>query len=232
MSQKASHKTQADAVLQFYRQLNPEFEMGEGIELMNPFQNKDSWQLAQLFYKKFYDDIHPRKFIFGINPGRFGGGITGIPFTDPIRLEKDCGIKNDFRKVAELSSIFVYEVVKAYGGAQKFYYDFFITALSPLGFTKNGLNLNYYDDKHLLKSSEAFIAECIQEQQRQIYTSDICFCLGEGTNYKMFSKLNGKYNFFKEIIPLPHPRWIMQYRRKRIDEFVKYYLDRLRLVAD
>jgi hypothetical protein len=230
MSQELLNKTQADSILQFYRQLNPEFAMGEGIQIMNPFQNEDSWKIAELFYKKFYDDHRPRKFIFGINPGRFGGGVTGIPFTDPIRLESDCGIKNDFRKAPELSSLFVYEVVKAYGGAERFYHDFFITALSPLGFTRNGLNLNYYDDKHLLKSSQEFIVECIRQQQRRISTADFCFCMGEGTNYKVFRKLNEKHHFFKEIIPLPHPRWIMQYRRKKIEEFVKYYLDRLNFV--
>src|SRR5215203_3644104 len=223
---KNSGTTQANAILHFYKQLEPKFDLGEDIQIMNPFNNGEVWKLVQLFYKKFYNDAHRRIFIFGINPGRFGGGITGIPFTDPIRLEDECGIKNDFRKIGELSSVFVYEVVKAYGGAQKFYRDFFITALSPLGFTKNGINLNYYDDKHLLRNSEAFIIECIR-QQRSIYSADICFCLGEGTNYKIFKKLNEKYEFFKQIIPLPHPRWIMQYRRKKVNEFVKLYLEKL-----
>ena len=221
----------ADAILQFYRKLNPVFDLEEGIEIMNPFLNAYSWQVAELFYKKFYSDTLQRIFIFGINPGRFGGGITGIPFTDPIRLENECGIENSFKKQAELSSVFVYEVIKAYGGVDKFYNDFFITALSPLGFTKNGINLNYYDDKDLLKNSEAFIVECILKQQQIIKFSDTCFCLGEGTNYKIFNKLNNKYTFFKEIIPLPHPRWIMQYRRKKTDEFTLYYLDKLRSVA-
>ena len=227
MKTKILPTTQAKAILQFYKQLNPRFELAQGIEVMNPFQNKEAWNLAERFYQKFYNDAHRRVFIFGINPGRFGGGITGIPFTDPVRLENECGIGNDFRKIAELSSIFVYEVINAYGGAEKFYFDFFITALSPLGFTKNGTNLNYYDDKQLLKNSETFIIECIRQQQERIYTFDVSFCLGEGTNFKIFKKLNEKYQFFKEIIPLPHPRWIMQYRRKKVDEFVSLYLQKL-----
>lgn len=222
---------QAEAVLQFYQQLKPEFEKGEGIEIMNPFQSDDSWHIASTFYRKFYDDTHERVFIFGINPGRFGGGITGIPFTDPIRLESDCEIPNTFRKLPELSSVFVYEVVRAYGGAKKFYYDFLITALSPLGFTKDGTNLNYYDDKQLLKNIEPFIVECIRIQQREIRASKRCFCLGEGTNFKIFQKLNDKHGFFEEIVPLPHPRWIMQYRRKRLDEFVTQYIEKLRRLA-
>ena len=227
---KNSGTKQADAILKFYQQLEPKFDVGEDIEIMNPFNNREVWELVQLFYKKFYNDDHRRVFIFGINPGRFGGGITGIPFTDPIRLENECGIRNDFRKIGELSSVFVYEVIKAYGGAQKFYLDFLITALSPLGFTKDGINLNYYDDKQLLRNSETFIVECIRQQQASIYSTDVCFCLGEGTNYKIFKKLNEKYEFFKQIIPLPHPRWIMQYRRKKIDEFVNHYVEKLAVI--
>ncbi len=47
-----------------------------------------------------------------------------------------CGIENDLAEKAELSSHFIYAVVEAYGGASAFYYDFFITAMSPLGFTR------------------------------------------------------------------------------------------------
>ena len=227
MTRKNHRTTQADAILKFYKQLDPRFHLGAGIEIMNPFTSTEAWAFAELFYKKFYSDTHPRAFIFGINPGRFGGGITGIPFTDPIRLENECGIKNEFRKIAELSSIFIYKVVEAYGGAEKFYRDFLITALSPLGFTKNGINLNYYDDKELLKDSETFIIDCITQQQNRIQSFNTCFCLGEGTNYKIFMKLNEKYQFFKEIIPLSHPRWIMQYRRKKLDEFVSLYVEKL-----
>lgn len=220
-------KTQAEAILQFYRELNPRFEAGNDIEIMNPFQNEASWKFAELFYRKFYNDAGKRIFIFGINPGRFGGGITGIPFTDPVRLETACGIPNEFRKLPELSSIFIYEVIEEYGGTEKFYKDFFITALSPLGYTKNGINLNYYDDMQLLLQSQPFILECINKQIASILASNTCFCLGEGTNYKIFSRLNEQYHFFREIIPLPHPRWVMQYRRKRIKEFARHYVEKL-----
>ena len=59
-------------------------------------------------------------------------------------------------------------------------------------------------------------------------TREVCYCLGEGTNYKIFQRLNAKHSFFKEIIPLPHPRFIMQYRRKKVDEYVKLYLQKLK----
>lgn len=220
-------RSQADQILRFYESIDPAFPLPEAVEIMNPFKDETAWIYTEQFYRRFYSDNNPRTLIFGINPGRFGGGITGIPFTDPIRLANSCGIENPFKKVAELSSIFVYELIEAYGGAGKFYKDFLITALSPLGFTKNGTNLNYYDDKDLIKSAESFIAECIAWQRENIQSPAYCFCLGEGTNYNYFQKLNTKHGFFSSISPLPHPRWIMQYRRKKLKDFVQLYLEKL-----
>ena len=220
--------TQALAILDFYRQLKPEFDLPDGVSIMNPFADNRSWQLTEKFYNKFYTDTGSRHFIFGINPGRFGGGITGIPFTDPLRLEEQCGIQNDLKKLPELSSLFIYEMIAAYGGVQSFYKDFFITALSPLGFVKDGKNLNYYDNKQLLSSCEVFIVACINRQLKTIVSSTTAFCLGEGENFRYFHKLNEKFHFFEEIIPLPHPRWIMQYRRKRMGEYVELYVKQLK----
>ena len=64
------------------------------------------------FYQKYYTDSQPRNFMFGINPGRFGAGITGVPFTDPVRLETECGIQNDFPKKQELSAQFVWMFIQ------------------------------------------------------------------------------------------------------------------------
>ena len=219
--------TQAAAILSFYKGLRPDFEVGEGIAIMNPFVAPATWKLASQFYEKFYGDGEPRVFIFGINPGRHGAGVTGVPFTDPLLLEKECGIPNDMKKKGELSGEFIYKMIHAYGDVRKFYGRYFFTSMSPLGFTKHGKNLNYYDDKALIKDFEPFMLSCIRRQLETMPTLDVCFCLGEGTNYKFFSKVNAVHGFFKEIIPLPHPRWVMQYRRPRVGEFVDLYLERL-----
>ena len=223
--------TQAEAILHFYQHLKPDFKLGHGIEIMNPYTQPDTWALASRFYRKYYDDEKPRVYIFGINPGRFGAGLTGVPFTDPIRLEEKCGIVNTMPKKAELSSLFVYDLIDAFGGVEAFYRRYYITALSPLGYTMHGKNLNYYDDKQLIKAVEPFVIRCIREQLATMPTLDICYCMGEGENFKYFSKLNGQHGFFKEIVPLPHPRWVMQYRRKRIGEFVNLYLERFAAVG-
>ncbi|MDX2048052.1 MAG: DUF4918 family protein [Chitinophagaceae bacterium] len=217
--------TQADAILHFLSGLQPDFKLPAGVEIMNPFADEKTFSIVNRFYNKFYKDRSPRCMIFGINPGRFGGGITGIPFTDPHKLKAYCGIDHGFKNVKELSADFVYAVVNEFGGAEKFYHKFFITAICPLGFTLNGRNMNYYDDKKLVKATGPFIIKSIEQQLNTIASYKVCFCLGEGTNYKYFSGLNEKFHFFDKIIPLPHPRWIMQYRRKKMEEYVQLYLE-------
>ncbi len=53
-----------------------------------------------------------------------------------------------------------------------------------------------------------------------------CFCL-EGKNFEYLTGLNKKEKFFNEIIPLAHPRFIMQYKRKTIDLYIKEYVIKL-----
>jgi hypothetical protein len=220
-------ESQAAAILDFYRNLRPRFTPGKGIGIMNPYKDAAAWEVTEQFYPKYYSDSRPRAFIFGINPGRHGAGVTGIPFTDPIRLGEKCGIANGFQKRGELSSEFVYAVIDAFGGPAAFYGQYHFTALSPLGFVRDGKNLNYYDDKALMKAFEPFMLRCMRQQLATMPTHDICYCLGEGENYKYFNRVNERYSFFTDIIPLPHPRWVMQYRRKKIPEYVDLYREKL-----
>lgn len=220
--------TQAEAILDFYEGLRPGFALPAGVSIMNPYKDANTWALASRFYEKFYSDRRPRALIFGINPGRHGAGVTGVPFTDPIRLESECGILNEWKKQAELSSQFIYAMIRTYGGAAEFYGNYFFTALSPLGFVRAGKNLNYYDDKELMRDAEPFVLKCIRRQLETMPTYPVCYCLGEGTNFAYFRRINEQHGFFREIVPLPHPRWVMQYRRKKVDEYVQLYLTRLR----
>lgn len=220
--------TFAEHVLKFYQSLNlAAHNLPPGVKVLNPYQDKTAAALTQQFLKKFYSDSRPRKIIIGINPGRFGGGMTGIPFTDPIRLETACGIANDLPKKPELSSDFIYRMIGAYGGPEKFYGDYFFSSVSPLGFTRDGKNLNYYDQKDLQNAVYDFIIRSLKTQLTFNISTDAAFCLGEGQNFKFLQALNKEHQFFGVIVPLPHPRFIMQYRRKRLDEFIGIYLKAL-----
>jgi len=217
----------ANNILNFLFHLNLSFSLPENVEVLDAHQRADVQQTCTLFYKKYYNDNTKRHALIGINPGRFGGGVTGIPFTDPIRLENICGIKNNFQKKQELSSAFIYDTIESFGGADKFYKQFYITAVSPLGFIKNGKNLNYYDDKLLLQLIKPFIIDCMQQQIAFGLKTDICFCIGEGENLKYLQKLNAVYKWFYRIESLPHPRFIMQYKLKKKKEYIEEYLQKL-----
>ena len=184
------------------------------------------------FFRKYFSEPHPRTLIFGINPGRFGAGVTGTPFTDPKILEEVCGIPNPFPKRAELSAIFVYEFINAYGGPKAFYQDFYITSLCPLGFVKDGKNYNYYDSKELTQAVEPRILENIRYHLDVGCNPKIAYSLGKGENFAYFQKINEQHGFFKQVVPLPHPRWVMQYRLKRKEEFIEQIVNALKKASD
>jgi len=212
------------AILNFLFNLQFNVSLPEGFEVLDPFKNEETKEVCNQFYKKYYNDDNKRTCIIGINPGRFGAGITGVPFTDPIRLQSDLNIENSWQKKQELSSVFIYEMINAFGGAAKFYNQFYITAVSPFGLVKDGKNINYYDDKSLQKSIRPFVEDCINKQLSFVNTS-VAFCLGEGKNYVYLSNLNKELKIFDKLIPLSHPRFIMQYKLKTKTLYIQKYLD-------
>ena len=217
----------AERVINYYRDLHIENELPEGIGVLNPYTNNAVINVCRQFYNKYYNDTKGRIFIIGINPGRFGAGITGIPFTDPVVLENECGIKNKFEKRSEISSGFIYKLINAMGGPSHFYQHFYIGSVSPLGFVKEGKNYNYYDSKELMKSLKPFIVSNLVKQIGLGINSRKCYCLGQGKNYEYLKLLNLELKLFDEIIPLPHPRWVMQYRRKKLNEIISDVVGKL-----
>jgi hypothetical protein len=184
--------------------------------------------VVKSFLHKYYNDTAKRGLLLGINPGRFGAGVTGVNFTAPKQLTEECGIEHSFGKRSELSAEFIYAVINAYGGPKAFYRKFFIGSVCPLGFVKGGKNINYYDDKELQAAVEPFIIESIEKQLRFPVDRRHCLCIGGENNYKYLSRLNSRFHWFDEIIPLPHPRFVMQYRRSSVPAYVQVYLDALK----
>ena len=220
-----------EQILDYHFSLRPDIKLPVGIDWLMPYEDPETRKCMTAFYKKFYDDHQPRTLILGINPGRFGAGVTGVPFTDPIRL-KQLGIENSFPLKPELSSVFVYDMIDALGGPEKFYHKFYITSLSPLGFIKGGINYNYYDDKELSRIVRPFILKNIETQLQFGADRSKVYCLGQGKNFEYLSKLNDEYQWWESVIPLPHPRWIMQYRLKRKTEFIEAYRETLKGLGD
>lgn len=222
--------TFGEKVIQFNSNLDFNYKLPKNIRVMNPFkENKDALKVSSQFYRKFYDDNGARRLILGINPGRFGAGVTGIPFTDTKRLGTKCGLQIDGVTTHEPSSVFVYEVIEQFGGVKKFYNQFYINSVSPLGFVKTNergkeVNYNYYDSKELQETVKPFIIESLKLQIDFGIDRDICYSFGSGKNLKLLTELNKKYEFFGEIIPLEHPRYIMQYKLKEKQFYIDKYI--------
>lgn len=220
--------TWAAHLLHFYRTLQPPAGLPNGIEWLYPQQDGNVMALLQQFLLKYYDDAGPRTLLLGINPGRLGAGTTGINFTAARQLTRNCGIAHHLKEQSELSAEFIYYVIEQYGGPDRFYRHFFIGSVCPLGFVQNGKNINYYDDKALLQTVEPFIVRGLEQLLAGNVRRDRCLCIGGDKNYQYLAALNRKQGYFKAIVPLPHPRFILQYRRRQLDTFTQMYLDALK----
>jgi hypothetical protein len=216
----------AEQLIHFYLELLPPV-LPKGIGILHPQAGPEVKKVVRAFFEKYYNDKKPRKLMLGINPGRFGAGITGVNFTAPRQLKEYCGIEHPWKNNTELSAEFIYEMIAQYGGPSQFYAHYFIGSMSPLGFVKDGKNINYYDDKKLLSAVTPFIVNSIQQQIGMGFATDKCVCIGGEKNYKFLLSLNEKHRFFKHISALPHPRFIMQYRRKQKQQYIDAWLQEL-----
>lgn len=220
-------KTLASQLISFYNQLSPPV-IPRGFDILYPQPDQQVMKVVKQFFEKFYHDNKPRRLMLGINPGRFGAGITGVNFTAPRQLKENCGIDHPWGNGSELSAEFIYDMITAYGGPAKFYGDYFIGSVSPLGYMKDGKNINYYDDKKLQQAVTGFVLDSIQKQLNMGFGKEVCYCIGGEKNYKFLTGLNEQHHFFQQIIPLPHPRFIMQYRRKQKQEYINEWLNILK----
>ena len=212
-------------ILDFYFSLPKDTPLPNGVETIYPFDNNETCRVMQTFFNKYYDDTKPRTYLVGINPGRLGSGITGIGFADAYHLEEYCDIPNSFDKRIEISAAFMFEVMEAYGGVGKFYKDFFFTTVMPLGLLKNDKNYNYYDDLEIQDALEPFIEETLLKQMSFPQAKPNIICVGQGKNFKYLKAFNAKHHCFESIEVVPHPRWVMQYRRKEKQKYIDVYLD-------
>lgn len=195
-----------------------------GVNFINPYSDDDVRYVVKQFYSKFYKDNKERLFVIGINPGRFGGGLTGLAFTDPVALREYCGIENNLGNKKELSSKFIYSVIDKFGGAEKFFSKVFLTALYPLAIIRDRKNYNYYEDRKLAEHVRGEILQNIKSQISFGTRRDYVIVLGK-KNTEYFLPINEEYKFFDKIITLEHPRYIMQYKLKQKNFYINKYLN-------
>lgn len=198
--------------------------------MINPFiDNPETMVVMSRFYHKYYNDNKQRRLILGINPSRKGAGVTGVPFTDTKRLATVCGIEMKSAHTHEVSSVFVYDMIEAYGGPERFYSDFYINSPFPLAIireTKDGswLNANYYDDSLLFEMVKEFMIESLKKHIDLGLDCSEVFVLGK-KNAVFIEKLNREEKMFDKLTVLEHPRYIQQYKSKERDLYIDKYIN-------
>ncbi|UYZ59971.1 uracil-DNA glycosylase family protein [Hymenobacter latericus] len=193
-----------------------------GVAAHHPYQTPPAAELLLRFGQRYYADNQPRVALLGINPGRFGAGTTGVAFTDPAALQHHCGIANTLPHRAELSSQFVYQLVVALGGASEFYRHFYLGSLYPLVLLREGKNYNYYDAPALTQALWPQMQYALRQQADLGLRRDVAISLGR-RNGEYFQKLNHELGLFGRVLVFDHPRYLMQYKRRAVPEFVARY---------
>ena len=221
--------TFGEQVVEFNSNLKYTGKLPTGFQVMNPFlDNPETFSVMTAFYKKFYNDHKQRNFIIGINPSRHGAGVTGVPFTDTKRMESACGIIMESARTHEVSSVFIYDMIEAFGGAEKFYSKFYINSPFPLAIirqTKEGkwLNANYYDDPTLFDMVKDFMTLTLKNHINMGLDTSQVYVLGK-KNAGFIQKLNKEEKLFDSIKILEHPRYIQQYKSKEKQFYIDKYI--------
>ncbi|MBF2345596.1 SMUG2 DNA glycosylase family protein [Listeria seeligeri] len=229
--------TFANQILQFNEELaHKTFHLPDGFKVINPYKGNQKQQVKEIttaFYQKYYNDTKPRRIILGSSPARKGSAVTGVPFEDAKHLQSETSIFIDEFYINKSSSGFLYDVINNYGGCEKFYADFYMNFVFPLGLARtnskgNEVNCNYYENKKLQEILRPFIINTIRSQLDFGIDTSVCYCIGSGENYTFLSQLNDENHFFTKIIPLEHPRFITQYNSKNKDKYMEKYMKALR----
>ncbi|WP_411972319.1 SMUG2 DNA glycosylase family protein [Sphingobacterium sp. Lzh-3] len=224
--------TFAEKVVLFNKHLHYQGSLPPEFNVINPYlDNPETLVVMEQFYHKYYNDNLTRKFIIGINPSRHGAGVTGVPFTDTKRLASVCGIQMHSAHTHEISSVFMYDMIEAYGGPDIFYKQFYINSPFPLAIVRetkpnNWINANYYDDKQLFDMVRHFMLESLKQHISMGLVTEEVFVLGK-KNATFLAKINKEEKLFGKMTVLDHPRYIQQYKSKDKLHFIDNYINLL-----
>ena len=96
---------------------------------------------------------------------------------------------------------------------------------------RGSINLNYYDDKALEQAVTPFVEDWLRTLVACGMRTDVVLCIGTGKNAAYFTKLNERLGLFDRIIALEHPRYIMQYKTKELEQYIGKYVAALEEVG-
>lgn len=224
--------TVAAKILDHHLNWRFEGELPEGFRVLEPLDTRPETRKAmETFYHAFYADHRPRIMLIGINPSRHGAGVTGIPFTDTKQLAKCTGFQMSGPSTHELSSVFIYDVIDAYGGPHAFYRDFYIHSPFPQAIVRknkrgNWVNATYYETSRLYQSLYPSMIKNMHDQLDFGLSRAVAVVLGR-KNFSYLAKMNQENQWFEELKVLDHPRFIQQYQPRNRLGYIAEYLNTL-----
>ncbi len=175
--------------------------------------------IAEQFWQQYVPEPLPQTVIVGLNPGRLGAGLTGIPLLDFRSLANLLPDTQLPRNETEPSANFFHRVVQNIG-AEKFYREFYVSNVSAVGYVRDNKNCNYPD---LPDAAQRIIEQRFLDEMAVLAPKRI-IALGrevEATVQRLFS--GGSVT----ISHLPHPSWIMTYRLREAQSWVRRYTQML-----
>ncbi len=220
-------KSFATAIASFLMRLDPP-ALPAGVEVLNPYLEPEIRRVVRCMTSKFYVDTPARLSVWGINPGRFGAGLTGLAFTDPWAVVHQLGISTSITGRREISAAFISDVIDAYGGPAEFYRDIYLGAVSPHGYVRDGVNMNFYDTPELRASVVPYAVTCMQKQIKAGLRTDVAVVLGSGALRKVVEREIRSAVGLEHVVYLEHPRFVMQYRRSQRGAYVDRYVSTFR----
>jgi uracil-DNA glycosylase len=170
------------------------------------------------FHKKFVQPNSPKIVMCGINPGRRGAGITGIPFIDTNSLSKM--LPDISNPKSEKSAKFFFSIIEEFG-INEFYRNIHVTNMSWFGFYKldNGTNVNYNSLPTDIQN--VLIDKFVEEMD--LINPDVILPIGDIVNWELLYNLKLKNRLYAEIGPrLYHPAYRLVDRKTYIETLTKY----------
>jgi len=164
----------------------------------------------------------PKIVLCGLNPGRLGAGLTGIPFIDFNSLSQM--LPNIERFDKENSANFIFKIIQRFG-FEYFYEKFYITNISKYGYYKigSGKNINYPD---LPIQVQDWLYEKFIDEMKSL-NPDVIIPLSESVENSL-KKLKSQGSLPYQIGErLNHPSWVMTYKKKEMDIWLDKYEKRL-----
>lgn len=229
--------TFAERVILFDKKISGvNLDLPQGFQAINPFSGSQKDQIFQSvtsFYHKYYNDNKKRRIILGSSPARRRSAVSGIPFVDSVELNKVLEDSQEFLSLKNSSSGFWGDVIRTYGGYDLFYTAFYLNFVCPIGIVRTKsdgttVNCNYYENGELREVLYPFIVDSLKSQLNFGIDMSVCYCIGSGQNFQFLLDINNQYGFFETIIPLEHPRYIMQYHSKNKAYYMDKYLKTLK----